>query len=92
MRPLIKRSTIKHIFDAAESELARERESLTQFDVEAKQLEAHRKVKKQEVENGKLEVQKLKLELERFHAEREHAAKTVKEMVKAYPWIPDQKQ
>ncbi|KAJ3044691.1 Structural maintenance of chromosomes protein 2 [Rhizophlyctis rosea] len=83
---------VKHVFDAAESELARERESLAQFDVEAKQLEAQRKVKKQEIENGKLEVQQLKLDLDRFHSEREHAAKTVKGMLKDYPWIPDQKQ
>ncbi|KAJ3290770.1 Structural maintenance of chromosomes protein 2 [Borealophlyctis nickersoniae] len=82
---------IKQRYATAEANLERERQSLAAFDVETRDLESMRKVKKQELEDGKLEVQKLKHDLERFHSEREHAAKTVKEMVKNYPWIPDQK-
>lgn len=78
--------------DEVESELSRERQSLASFDTETRDLEASRKMKKQDLAEGKLEVQKLRLELEKFHADREHASKTVKEMVKRYPWIPDQKQ
>ncbi|KAJ3053885.1 Structural maintenance of chromosomes protein 2 [Rhizophlyctis rosea] len=88
----LKQQLVEHAYDHAEQLLNHERESLAAFDVEAKQLEADRRIKKQDVENAKLEVQKLKLELEKFHQDREAAAKAVKEMCAKFAWIQDQKQ
>ncbi|TPX71866.1 hypothetical protein SpCBS45565_g00860 [Spizellomyces sp. 'palustris'] len=83
---------IKRSYDKAEYALEHERQALSAFDVETKELETQKKEKKQLLEDCKLEVQKLKHELEKFHSEREQATRRVKELVQNHPWIPDQRQ
>ncbi|KAI8815667.1 condensin complex component SMC2-like protein [Fimicolochytrium jonesii] len=86
-----KMAGVKRSYDASESALDKERRSLSAYDTESKELAERKKDKKQMVEDCKLETQKLRHELDKFHEDRANAQKVVAELVKAHPWIGDQK-
>ncbi|KAL1922238.1 uncharacterized protein VTP21DRAFT_9777 [Calcarisporiella thermophila] len=83
---------IKQKYDEALARLQSEREKLTAFDEELRELEATAKHKHAELTDSQLEIQKITHELERFQKDRTQAQQEIQQMERQYDWIVDQKQ
>ncbi|RUS34192.1 RecF/RecN/SMC [Jimgerdemannia flammicorona] len=85
-------SKIKKGHDEALLESQRERDKLSAFDEEIRDLEAAMKQKTAETAEANLEIQKLTHDVERFQKDKQAAQQVVTDMEKKYEWIADNKQ
>ncbi|KAG9296374.1 hypothetical protein G9A89_014966 [Geosiphon pyriformis] len=82
---------LQAIVDQTQLELHKEREMLSAFDEEIKELETAHKFKVSQLTEAQLEMSKINHEVERFLREKQAAQQAVLAMERDYEWIVDQK-
>ncbi|CAG8703790.1 2219_t:CDS:2, partial [Racocetra fulgida] len=85
-------SNLKSSLDSAQSELDNERNILSAFDEEIKELQTAIKTKTAQTTEVQLEISRINHELERFLKEKQTAQQAILQMEQNYDWIIQQKQ